>query len=1725
MTGPTDPRPAAPVAVVGVGCRLPGDVYGPEQFWDLLGGRRSTVGDVPWERWAPYAAHGAEFTSAMRRAIARGNFITGIEEFDTEFFGITPREAELMDPQQRILLEVTWEALEHAGIVPRTLAGTDAGVFVGLCSGDYGSRLLEDLPGIEAWTGIGAASCATANRISHVLDLRGPSIAVDTACSASLVAVHLACQSLRLAESTVAIAAGVNLIASPGQSLTLGAAGALAPDGRSKPFDASADGYGRGEGCGVVVLKLLADAERDGDRVLAVVRGSAVNQDGHTNGIMAPCGAAQEHVMVRACAQAGIDPATVDYVEAHGTGTRLGDPMEASAVSAVYGAGRTDDEPCLVGSVKSNIGHLEGAAGVASVIKTTLALRHAVVPATLLPTGPNPEIPWADSGLRLAESAERWPRRPHPRRAGVSGFGYGGTVAHLVMEQAPETTAGPDPRDDDEVRLYPLSAAGGAALRQAAAELADHVASADVPLRAVGRTLARHRTHQSHRAGIVAGDRAELVTGLRLLAADRPADGVVTGVVRPGPTPRRRLVWVFSGHGSHWSGMGRELLATEPEFARVVDVLDPVFAAESGFTARELIRSGTFETVDRIQPMIFAMQVGLAALWRSRGVTPDAVIGHSMGEVAAAVTCGLLSVEEGARVSCWRSRLLTRAEGRGDMVMVSLPFDQAAQRLAGRADLSPAIAASPVSTVLAGDLPAVQEVLDSWPSEGIEARRVSARIAFHSPHMDPLLEELTQLCAGLRPGRPTIPMYSTALPDPRTVPSSDGPYWATNLRQPVRLAAAVGAAAEDGFDAFLEVSAHPLIAHSVGETLAEQGMDEAFTGISLRRNRPEARTWLAAVAAAHCAGVGVDWSGLQPGGFLTDLPTTAWQRRRLWRETSDGTQTRQRGHDVGSYTLLGTRQTIAGSPTVVWRTGLDDDNRPYPGSHALNGVEIVPASVLVGTFMAAGADAGGRPAHLGGLVMRQPLITNDHREIQVVRDGGALRLASRSPAGDTWLLNAQAEIATDVDLDGGPIAPGVGDDTGFADPGLVRERLAAVGVPATGFEWTVQRLRRGAGVLVAEVKAPHGRTGAGSWAVAFDAVMSIAPAVFPGAPLLRMAVDTDLIAVDGDAPETVTVTVVLADERLGVTHAVVTDPAGRRVARVDGLRYAEIGETAPATDARRAVHTTTWRSPDAPAARPVTRTVVLVGSGLAGLAGGLSAAGVTCHTATDATGVEALAPLLDGTAEVLVSLVDHVRPVSVATGLAQRELDAVAEAVCRLPQERRPRLWCLTSGVRDSSHSAHIRQAPLWGLVRTLRAGRPGLRVAAVDLGPTWDGSAAEAFLAALDGAADEDVVALDADGPAVPRLTRVDLDGTGVPPPVRADGTYAVVGAFTPAGIAAAHWLAGLGAGRLVLLDEQALPPRAQWDSTGDRRAEIAAVRTLEGRGVAVVTAPVDAAAWARTGSLVPEVWDLPPVRGVVYAASDTPAPDLRASLAVIDSLHAAHPPQALDFLLFTVPLEARVSPEPGDARAAVAPYVDSLTAHRVASGCRGTWSIGWPTGDLPGTGAVDPGLLFEAVGHAFGHGPGAYTVVSPTSGDEPRPPLLAALTGVEGPAGDGPADAGDPGTGDLDGLPPDELHRVVADEADRLIAGEMRLSAGELDRRRPLVEQGMDSVMTVVVRRRLQRRFGHDLPTTLLWQQPTVAAIAGFITELLLAARPGSGDGTARPGSGDGEILAKGA
>src|SRR5215204_1715335 len=659
-----------PIAVIGLGCRFPGDIGGPESLWRFLCDGRSSVWEVPPGRWSLFDDGSPEAAAALSNTTRWGSFLTDIDGFDAEFFQTSPREAAKMDPQQRLLLEVAYEALEHAGIPAHSLRQTQTGVFAGACLSEYGYLASTDLSQVDAWSGTGGALSIIANRVSYFLDLRGPSVTVDTACSSSLVGVHLACQSLRTGESNLTIAAGVNLLLSPAVTRSFDQAHAMSPTGRCHSFDASADGFVRGEGCGAVVLKRLTDALRDGDRVLAVVRGSAVSQDGRSNGLMAPNPAAQMAVLRAAYANAGVAPREVDYVEAHGIGTLLGDPIEARALGTVLGRGRRETSPLLIGTAKSNLGHLEAASGIAGLIKTVLAVHRCHIPANLHFENPNPHIPFADLRLKVVAEQTDWPSTGRPRRAGVSAFGFGGTNAHVVVEQAPVP---------DHVALEPapvvstLVISGKTPQRVAltAGVLADWMAGdrPDVGLADVAHTLNHHRARHKHFATVCARDRAQAVVGLQALAAGRTAVGVVGA--HQGPVGSGR-VFVYSGQGSQWAGMGRQLLADEPAFAAAVAELEPTFVETVGFSLRGVLEAGEpVIGIARIQPVLVGMQLALTELWRSYGVEPDAVIGHSMGEVTAAVVAGALSPAEGLDVIAPRSRLMSRLSGRGALALLA----------------------------------------------------------------------------------------------------------------------------------------------------------------------------------------------------------------------------------------------------------------------------------------------------------------------------------------------------------------------------------------------------------------------------------------------------------------------------------------------------------------------------------------------------------------------------------------------------------------------------------------------------------------------------------------------------------------------------------------------------------------------------------------------------------------------------------------------------------------------------------------------------------------------------------------------------------------------------------------------------------------------------------------------------------------------------------------------
>lgn len=874
-----------PVAIIGLGCRMPGDLNGPEALWDFLLERRSAVTTVPDDRWGPFDDGSAQTARTLATTTKWGSFLSDVAGFDAEFFGIAPREADYIDPQQRLMLEVTVEALEHAGIPAESLQRSQTGVFVGACVSEYGVLASRDISGIEAWTGTGGALSIIANRLSYFLDLRGPSLTIDTACSSSLVAVHLACQSLRTGESELAIAGGVNLILSPVVTRSFDQAEAMSPSGACHAFDAAADGFVRGEGCGVAVLKRLSDAIRDGDRVLAVVRGSAVNSDGRSNGLMAPNPAAQAAVLRAACADAGVEPAAIDYVESHGTGTLLGDPIEARALGAVYGRGRQPEAPLLVGAAKTNLGHLEAAAGIAGLIKTTLAVQHGEIPPNQHFDNPNPHIPFDELRLKVVDRTVAWPGTGRPRLAGVSAFGFGGTNAHVILEQAPQAPRRL-PVAAPPVTTLVVSGKSPERLAATAGMLADWMtgAGAGVSLADVAHTLNHHRTHQASFATVCAADRADAVAGLRALASGQPENGVVgphQGTCGPG------VVFVYSGQGSQWAGMGRRLLADEPAFEAAVTDLEPDFVAEVGFSLREVLESGREVTgIEQIQPVLVGVQLALTALWRSYRVEPDAVIGHSMGEVTAAVVAGALTPAEGFRVIATRSRLMSRRSASGAIALLELDPSATESLIADFPEVTVAVYASPRQTVVAGPASAVDAVVERATAQNTFARRVNVDVASHHAMMDPVLPELRDALADLVPGFPVIPLIST-VESAGEAPQFDADHWVANLRNPVRFSDAIAAAGADHCT-FIEVSPHPLLTKAISDTLEDPGLGNAHHHSigTLIRDAHDTVAFHTSLNATFTAAPPI---GDHPAEPHPALPATPWRHTRHWLDFAPAT--------------------------------------------------------------------------------------------------------------------------------------------------------------------------------------------------------------------------------------------------------------------------------------------------------------------------------------------------------------------------------------------------------------------------------------------------------------------------------------------------------------------------------------------------------------------------------------------------------------------------------------------------------------------------------------------------------------------------------------------------------------------------------------------------------------------------------------------------------------------
>ncbi|GGU09531.1 type I polyketide synthase [Actinomadura citrea] len=995
------------IAVVAMGCRYPGGVRSPEDLWRLVDAGTDAIGPFPDDRdWD---------LDELREGPAMGGFLDGAAEFDAAFFGISPREAAGIDPQQRLLLETAWEAFERAGLDRETLRGSRTGVFVGATAQDYGPRLAEPEDGTRGHRLTGTTPSVASGRIAYVLGLRGPAVTVDTACSASLVSVHMAAQAIRQGECDTALAGGVTVLATPGMFLDFGRQQGLAADGRCKAFSADADGTAWAEGAGLVVLQRLGDARRAGRPVLAVLRGSAVNQDGASNGLTAPNGTAQEQVIRDALDRAGIGPADVDAVEAHGTGTALGDPIEAGALARTYGAARAGGDPVRLGSLKSNIGHAQAAAGVGGLIKMVEALRAGRLPRTLHLRAPSPHVDWDASGLALLTEPVPWPRADRPRRAAVSSFGISGTNAHVIVEEAGPLGQQDRPAGEPDRPApfaLPLSARTDTALRAQAGRAREFMAAhPEEHLADIARTLAA-RTPMRWRAAVVGDTRDDLMDGLETLAGEGKVPAAVRGyrspaLVRAQARDASDPVFVFPGQGAQWRGMALELLRESPVFRERMAECERALSEHCDWSLADVLENDPLDRVDVVQPALFAVMVSLARLWESAGVRPGAVVGHSQGEIAAACVSGALSLDDAAKVVCLRSRALRKVAGSGGMASVPLPADEI--ELPGR--VWTAAVNGPSSTVVAGDAGALDDFVARLQDEGVDARCVDVDYASHTEAMEPMRDPLLADLAGLAPAAPDVPLWSTLTGGPldRTM---DEHYWFDNIRGTVRFRDAVRGLVDAGHTRFVEVSPHPVLARAIAGTA---GDGEVTVLGTLRRDDGGLAQFLTCVAAAYVDGMPVDFGAFVPEGRIVPMPTYAFEPQRYWRSAGTGGAAGVAGAAKAGHPLLDVEVELPGGGLL--RTGrLSVARHPWLADHEVAGAILLPGTAQVEMACSAGARVG--HGRLRELVLERPLTVPASEEVEVRLLAGAdlsVVIESRPGDGGDWTRHATGSLEDDAE--------------------------------------------------------------------------------------------------------------------------------------------------------------------------------------------------------------------------------------------------------------------------------------------------------------------------------------------------------------------------------------------------------------------------------------------------------------------------------------------------------------------------------------------------------------------------------------------------------------------------------------------------------------------------------------------------------------------------------------
>lgn len=1750
------------IAIVSMACRFPGGADSPEGFWRLLDGGRDAITEIPRYRWDIDAVYDPDPETAGTTYSRVGGFIGEVDGFDPGFFGISPREALTIDPRERLLLETAWEAVERGGMTAGRLAGSATGVYVGMATlPEYQLDALRDRDRIDAYTLLGTTHSAMSGRLSYWLGLRGPSMPVDTACSSSLVAVHLAVQALRAGECDMALAGGVNLLLAPEGYVYFARLTALSRTGRCHAFSADADGYVRGEGCGMLVLKRLSDAQRDGDPILAVIRSSAVNQDGTSNGFTAPSGVAQEQMLRRALELAQIEPATVDVVECHGTGTILGDPIEVDALASVYGEGRSPDRPLLLGSVKTNIGHAEAAAGVAGLIKAVLALQHRRVPPSLhFNDRPNPNIAWDRLPVKVAAAATPWERSDHPRRIGISSFGFSGTNAHIILEEAPEAPPVAAPAPSVSLPIVPLVLSGHTeeALRGNAARLAARLGERGASLLDVAYSLATTRSAFRERSVIPASDAPAAVEALQALARGELPSGALRATAR-----RDRAVFIFPGQGSQYPGMCRTLLG-EPVFRGALAACDAALRPHADVSVLDLLSRDddaqriALERVEVVQPVLFAVAVALARLWQSCGVEPAAVIGHSQGEVAAAVVAGALSLEEGARVVCLRSRLLSRLDGDGSMLSVGLPLKEVEALLVGHEGLSVAVVNTSESTVVAGDRSRLEALVIELERRSVFCRRVAVDYASHSPQVDPILAGIREGLADLAPRRAIVPFYSTVLGKPASGAELDGTYWADNLRRPVRMDLAIEALGQRGAVVLLEVSAHPLLAAPLG--LAGH---EAVAG-SLHRDADAASSFRTAAAQLHAHGVGVDWEKVYAGtgARRTDLPTYAFQRDRYWLETP-----KDRRPPRGGHPLLGARLELsAPEKIVVWESAIGLDALRFLEDHRVEDAIIFPGAGFVEMALAAAKDLFGERAHaVEDLSLDVALVLREEAKIVQLAcseggpDGARFQISSREEGSAPWVRHASGRLRL---REPAPVAPEPPHEVRARCPtaqdgGAYYGALAEQGLVYGPSFQRIARLWTGDKEAIGEMLPLHERpSGARRYIAPPDLldgcfqVLMAASGSSPAGPMVPVAVESVTVRgpIEGKVWSRARLRGIDAAKGSFTGDVCLLSESGEVLLQAQGLRVQRLERGALAGDEiLRIEHR--WHPaplPERGRAGPGRsgRVVILADEGGLGdaLATALQEEGIAAVSVRaaeiDPAGARGFDDLLGSSpCRDIVHLWSLDGPPPEETTAAslsrveQRDCGGLLHAVqslSRLSLRDAPRLWIVTRGAQpagDPLPPVSPGPALLWGIARTIVAEHPELCCTRIDLSPRPLLDEAKDLARHLVADDREDEIALRPEGRLAARVGLAAKARSAGTTKMDRDATYLVAGGLGGLGLSLAAWLVSAGARHLVLMSR-----------SGARSAEqVEAVARLRAAGAQVIVEAADISARADVERVLDRIaGDLPPLRGVVHAAGvlddallegqtvERLAKVAAPKVAGAWHLHDLTRRRPLDFFVLYASAAGLLGAAGQANYAAANAFLDALAHHRRALGLPAL-SLDWGAFSEVGLAAArdNRGARLATMGmRSMTPEEGLAVLSAELGGDraqigampldlrqwvECHPHVAASCLFSELVQAAGQLrrsiSAARSLRRSLSKAPASDRRAMVDRFLREQVGAVLRTDASRVDPAAPFRSMGLDSLMGLELRNRLETGLGLKLSATLIWTYASVAALSDHLSQRIAA------------------------